>query len=165
MIIFSIPKNIGKGRDMVKMKELVFPFIHSLKKMKSQTLAYCSQTPGIAIPCSWCKNIVVHPENYLRSLHLPGIRPRQRPAICLLTFWHQETQRTEIELLWASVLISYHLLQKHILHDVGKSASIPVAFQFFLESSLKCSTECHKDQFGFCLRQRAAPLHRWQGAV
>lgn len=129
---FSILKNIGKGRDVEKMKQLIFPFIHSLKKMKSQTLAYCSQTPGNAIPCSWCKKVVAHPENHL-SLHLPGIRPRQRPAICLLTFWHQETQRTETQVLWASVFISHHPLQKHILHDIGKSASIPVAFQFFLD--------------------------------
>lgn len=68
---------LKKVRDTERMKELTDPLIQSLKKMKPQTLAPCSQPPGIAIPCSRRKNVVSQPENHPTASTCFGVDPEK----------------------------------------------------------------------------------------
>lgn len=64
-----------KVRSTERVKEQLFPLIQSLKEMKSQALAHCSQLSGIAIPCWWCKNVVAQPENHPTASTCRGLDP------------------------------------------------------------------------------------------
>jgi len=130
---FLLLKKKGEGHTE-RMKELIFPSIQSLQKMRSQTLAHCSQPPGIAIPCSWCKNVVTRPQNH----PTPSICLRLESGKGLQYVWSPfgTKKHRKLKYNFSEQMFSFHItLCKSVfcLTYIGKSASLPVDFPFFLE--------------------------------
>lgn len=138
------------------MKDLIFPLIQSLKKMKSQTLALCSQPPGIAIPCSRCKNAVTQPENHLTDSTCLGLDPGKGLQYVCSPFGTRKHRKLKYN--FSEQMFSFHIsLYKSIfcMTLANLPASQLPSNSFQKESTLKRSSKSPKDQLGFCLHQRA----------